>query len=63
VRVAGYFVGESRQHYSINPELLLQVIAYNRCRGIQGEVLFFYEGLRDNGNALAEVLKNGPYAR
>ena len=50
-------------NYSMNPELLLQVIAYNRSRGIQGEVLFFYEGLRDNGNALAEVLKNGPYAR
>ena len=47
--------------YCIAPELLLQVIACNRACGIQGEVLFFYEGLRDNGNALAEVLKKGPY--
>ncbi|MEG4407748.1 family 10 glycosylhydrolase [Microcoleus sp. MON2_D5] len=49
--------------YSITPELLLQVIAYNRSQGIQGEVMFFYEGLRDNDNALAKVLKKGPYAR
>ncbi|MEG4302682.1 family 10 glycosylhydrolase [Microcoleus sp. D3_18a_C4] len=49
--------------YSITPELLLQVIAYNRSCGIQGEVMFFYEGLRDNDNALAKVLKKGPYAR
>lgn len=59
----GILLANRGSHYSITPELLLQVIAYNRCRGIQGEVLFFYEGLRDNGNALAEVLKNGPYAR
>ncbi|MEG4838496.1 family 10 glycosylhydrolase [Microcoleus sp. B9-D4] len=49
--------------YSITPEQLLQVIAYNRSCGIQGEVMFFYEGLRDNDNALAKVLKKGPYAR
>ena len=58
----GILLSNRGSNYSVNPELLLQVIAYNRCRGIQGEVLFFYEGLRDNGNALAEVLKNGPYA-
>lgn len=59
----GILLSNRGSNYSVNPELLLQVIAYNRSRGIQGEVLFFYEGLRDNGNALAEVLKNGPYAR
>ena len=59
----GILLANRGGNYSMNPELLLQVIAYNRSRGIQGEVLFFYEGLRDNGNALAEVLKNGPYAR
>ena len=58
----GILLANRGGNYSMNPELLLQVIAYNRSRGIQGEVLFFYEGLRDNGNALAEVLKNGPYA-
>lgn len=60
---SGILLSNRGSNYSVNPELLLQVIAYNRSRGIQGEVLFFYEGLRDNGNALAEVLKNGPYAR
>ncbi|MEG3844024.1 family 10 glycosylhydrolase [Microcoleus sp. herbarium14] len=58
----GVLLANRGSNYSMTPELLLQVIAYNRCRGIQGEVLFFYEGLRDNGNALAEALKNGPYA-
>lgn len=59
----GILLANRGSSYSMTPELLLQVIACNRARGIQGEVLFFYEGLRDNGNALAEVLKNGPYAR
>ncbi|MCU0545091.1 MAG: family 10 glycosylhydrolase [Oscillatoriaceae cyanobacterium Prado104] len=59
----GILVANRGSSYCINPELLLQVIACNRDRGIQGEVLFFYEGLQDNGNCLAEVLKNGPYAR
>ncbi|MEG4802778.1 family 10 glycosylhydrolase [Microcoleus sp. ARI1-B5] len=57
----GVLLANRGSHYSMNPELLLQVIAYNRQSGIPGEVLFFYEGLRDNGNALAEALKNGPY--
>jgi uncharacterized lipoprotein YddW (UPF0748 family) len=59
----GILLANRGSNYSMNPELLLQVIAYNRCHGIAGEVLFFYEGLRDNDNALAEALKNGPYAR
>lgn len=58
----GILLANRGSSYGITPELLLQIIAYNRSRGIQGEVLFFYEGLRDNGNALAEVLKNGPYS-
>ncbi|BAZ52072.1 hypothetical protein NIES4103_47310 [Nostoc sp. NIES-4103] len=49
--------------YSISPEYLVQAIAYNRQLGIQGEVFFFYEGLRENNNALAKVLRNGPYAK
>ncbi|MCC5635125.1 family 10 glycosylhydrolase [Nostoc sp. CHAB 5844] len=49
--------------YSISPEYLVQAIAYNRRLGIFGEVFFFYEGLRENNNALAQVLRNGPYAK
>ncbi len=49
--------------YCISPEYLMQAIEYNRQLGIQGEVFFFYEGLRENNNTLAKVLRNGPYAK
>ncbi|MFN6565945.1 glycoside hydrolase family 10 protein [Dendronalium sp. ChiSLP03b] len=49
--------------YCISPEYLVQAIEYNRQLGIQGEVFFFYEGLRENNNALAKVLRNGPYGQ
>ncbi len=49
--------------YRMSPELLLQTIQYNRDRGIQGEVYFFYEGLREDNDALAKVLRTGPYAQ
>lgn len=49
--------------YNINPQYLQKVIEYNRACGIRGEVFFFYEGLRDNNNALAEVLRKGYYAK
>ncbi len=49
--------------YCISPEYLVQAIEYNRQLGIQGEVFFFYEGLRQNNNTLAQVLRNGPYAK
>ena len=49
--------------YRMSPELLLQTIQYNRDRGINGEVFFFYEGLREDNDALAKVLKQGPYAQ
>ncbi len=48
-------------NYRISPEYLLQAIAYNRACGIPGEVFFFYEGLRENNNELASVLRTGPY--
>ncbi|MGB3758198.1 MAG: family 10 glycosylhydrolase [Rivularia sp. (in: cyanobacteria)] len=48
--------------YNISPDYLLQLIEYNRACGIKGEVFFFYEGLRDNNNALAKVLKQKYYA-
>ncbi|MBO3463562.1 family 10 glycosylhydrolase [Aetokthonos hydrillicola Thurmond2011] len=47
--------------YQISPDHLMQAIEYNRTCGILGEVFFFYEGLRENNNALAQVLHNGPY--
>ncbi|MEM7712703.1 MAG: family 10 glycosylhydrolase [Cyanobacteria bacterium P01_A01_bin.68] len=49
--------------YSIDSDYLLKIIEYNRACGIQGEVFFFYEGLRDNNNALAKVLQKKYYAR
>ena len=49
--------------YRISPEHLLQAIAYNRSRGLPGEVFFFYEGLREDNDALAKALKAGPYAQ
>jgi uncharacterized lipoprotein YddW (UPF0748 family) len=49
--------------YRITPELLLQKIQYNRDRGIPGEVFFFYEGLREDNDALAKALRSGPYAK
>ncbi|HCF27563.1 MAG TPA: hypothetical protein DEV81_10280, partial [Cyanobacteria bacterium UBA11049] len=44
--------------YRISSNLLLQAIAYNRSCGISGEVFFFYEGLRQDNNALADVLRH-----
>ncbi|KAB8331669.1 family 10 glycosylhydrolase [Scytonema tolypothrichoides VB-61278] len=49
--------------YRISSEDLLHAIEYNRACGISGEVFFFYEGLREENNALAEVLRKGPYAQ
>jgi uncharacterized lipoprotein YddW (UPF0748 family) len=49
--------------YRISPEYLLQAIEYNRACGISGEVFFFYEGLREENNTLAQVLRKGPYAQ
>jgi uncharacterized lipoprotein YddW (UPF0748 family)/predicted DNA-binding WGR domain protein len=49
--------------YHMSQEHLLQTIAYNRSRGIPGEVFFFYEGLRADNSALAKALKAGPYAQ
>ncbi|MFB2772297.1 WG repeat-containing protein [Pelatocladus sp. BLCC-F211] len=42
---------------------MLQKIQYNRDRGIKGEVLFFYEGLRENNDELAKALQSGAYAK
>lgn len=47
--------------YLIEPEYLLKAIALNRKLGFQGEVLFFFEGLRANHDKLAKTLLSGPY--
>lgn len=44
--------------YRISPEYLVQAIAYNRSRGIRGEVFFFYEGLRAENDTLGKVLRS-----
>jgi uncharacterized lipoprotein YddW (UPF0748 family) len=49
--------------YTMKPDLLVKVIEYHRQLGINGEVCFFYEGLRDNNYKLARVLRNGVYSQ
>ncbi|MGF1572677.1 MAG: glycoside hydrolase family 10 protein [Sumerlaeia bacterium] len=49
-------------------EYLKGAIEYNREKGVQGEVLFFYQGLRGDeaknltDNGMSNYLKTGPYA-
>jgi uncharacterized lipoprotein YddW (UPF0748 family) len=49
--------------YRIDAEHLVKALIYNRSVGIQGEVFFFYEGLREDNNALANILKSGIYSQ
>ena len=49
--------------YTIDREFLLKSIKYNREKGFNGEVFFFYEGLRKDNNELAKALLNGPYKK
>lgn len=48
--------------YRISPRTLIQILEYNRSCGLKGEVFFFYEGLREENNALTKVLKDSLYA-
>jgi uncharacterized lipoprotein YddW (UPF0748 family) len=43
------------------PEYLSKSVEFNRKNGFQGEVYFFYEGLRKNNNKLARLLKKQIY--
>jgi uncharacterized lipoprotein YddW (UPF0748 family) len=47
--------------YVIDEEHLSEALRYNRSRNIEGEVFFFYEGLRKNQDRLAEGLLNSFY--
>lgn len=47
----------------VAPELLIQMVNYNRSKGVNGEVFFFYPGLRADEDALGRALLAGPYNR
>ncbi len=47
--------------YVMSEDFLLQTLAYNRKKGYQGEVFFFYEGLRKNNDRLAKLLLKNFY--
>ncbi|MBD2629398.1 WG repeat-containing protein [Trichormus variabilis] len=49
--------------YRIDTEHLFQALKHNRSVGIQGEIFFFYEALREDNNALANVLKSSIYSQ
>jgi uncharacterized lipoprotein YddW (UPF0748 family) len=49
--------------YRISSQDLVQAIEYNRDRGLVGEVLFFYEGLRQDNHTLAKALRSHVYAQ
>lgn len=48
--------------YRITKDYFLDAIAYNRSRGVNGEVFFFYEGLRKENDELLKSL-SAPYAQ
>ena len=56
-RVLGFYPGVLMKvgDYRMSPEELKEVIRTNRQHGIDGEVFFFYEGLREDDRALANV--------
>jgi uncharacterized lipoprotein YddW (UPF0748 family) len=59
-KVLGFYPGVLIKvgDYRMRPDELKEVILTNRERGLKGEVFFFYEGLRENNDALADVLKS-----
>jgi uncharacterized lipoprotein YddW (UPF0748 family) len=59
-KVLGFYPGVLMKvgDYRMTPAELKEVILTNRERGIKGEVFFFYEGLREENDALADVLKS-----
>lgn len=47
--------------YRMTPEEAVQVVQINRDMGLNGEVFFFYEGLRANDGEVATALLNAVY--
>ncbi len=50
-------------YYLIKPEELITAIETNRKLGLKGEVLFFYEGLKQNNKLLAKTLESTVYSQ
>lgn len=48
--------------YRIPGDYLIAAIKYHRSKGFNGEVFFFYEGLRENNDELAKLLLQTVYA-
>ena len=48
--------------YTITPTFLIQSLNANRQHGVNGEALFFYEGLRRDNDLLANTLVENHYA-
>ena len=48
--------------YVISPSMLLQCLDANRSHNVQGEALFFYEGLRANNDLIGTTLLENHYA-
>lgn len=48
--------------YLIDDDYLRAAVAANRARGVQGEVHFFYEGLRADGGRIGRLLRDELYA-
>lgn len=59
-QVLGFYPGVLMKvgNYRMSADELKEVILTNRQRDIHGEVFFFYEGLREEDDALADVLKS-----
>ena len=47
--------------YVMDTDFLKQTVDANRAHGFQGEVFFFYEGLRKNNDRIAKFLKENYY--
>lgn len=47
--------------YRISGDYLIAAIKYHRAKGFNGEVFFFYEGLRENNDELAKLLLKTVY--
>ena len=47
--------------YVIDEDFLLESVGYNRQQGVNGEIFFFYEGLRKQNGKLADALLHAYY--
>lgn len=59
--IPGISIYRKQPYYLMKPEELITAIETNRNLGIKGEILFYYEGLRQNNDALAKTLQSTVY--